>query len=110
MAALTAENPDVLNTDVGERPGARQLLTPADPSVPELLNRENPVRQEGAFLEPFPRPPELFIFGGSHVAIPLTRLASAIGFRVTVVDARSKFADRDRSEERRVGKEWRALW
>jgi len=41
------------------------------------------------------------------VAIPLTRLASAIGFRVTVVDARSKFADKDRfPEARRVIKAW----
>src|SRR6267143_906944 len=107
MTALAAEHPVVLKTDVGESPGARALLTPSDPSVPDLLNRENPVRQDGAFLEPFPRPPELFIFGGSHVAIPLTRLASAIGYRVTVVDARSKFANRDRfPEARRVIHAW----
>src|SRR2546427_9922008 len=107
MDALAAEHPVVLKTDVGERPGARQLLTPADPTVPDLLNRENPVRQDGVFLEPFPRPPELLIFGGSHVAIPLARLASAIGFRVTVVDARSKFADRERfPEARRVIHAW----
>jgi len=107
MTALEQEHPVVLKTGVGEAPGARALLTPADPEVPELLNRENPVRQDGVFLEPFPRPPELFIFGGSHVAIPLTRLASAIGFRVTVVDARSKFAEKDRfPEARRVIKAW----
>src|SRR6202521_5991028 len=107
MAALEQEHPVVLETGVGEAPGARALLTPADPAVPDLLNRENPVRQDGFFLEPFPRPPELLIFGGSHVAIPLTRLASAIGFRVTVVDARSKFADKDRfPEARRVIKAW----
>jgi xanthine dehydrogenase accessory factor len=107
MTALEAERPVVLKTDVGEAPGARELLTPAHPEVPELLDRENPVRQDGVFLEPFPRPPELFIFGGSHVAIPLTRLASAIGFRVTVVDARSKFADHDRfPEARRVIHAW----
>ena len=107
MTALQQERPVVLKTGVGESPGARALLTPADPEVPDLLNRENPVRQDGVFLEPFPRPPELFIFGGSHVAIPLTRLASAIGFRVTIVDARSKFADKDRfPEARRVIKAW----
>jgi xanthine dehydrogenase accessory factor len=107
MMALEAERPVVLKTDVGERPGARILLTPADPNVPHLLDRENPVRQDGVFLEPFPRPPELYIFGGSHVAIPLTRLASAIGFRVTVVDARSKFADRERfPEAQRVIHAW----
>src|SRR2546421_744971 len=97
----------VLRTDVGEARGARQLLPPADPKATELLDRENPVRQDGVFLEPFPRPPELYIFGGSHVAIPLTRLASALGFRVTVVDARSKFSDRDRfPEARRVVHAW----
>ncbi len=107
ISALEAERPVVLKTDVGAKPGARELLTPADPEVPELLDRENPVRRDGVFLEPFPRPPELFIFGGSHVAIPLTRLASAIGFRVTVVDARSKFAGRDRfPEARRVIHAW----
>jgi xanthine dehydrogenase accessory factor len=107
IAALEAERPVVLETDVGEMPGARQLLTPTDPNVGDLLDRENPVRDNGVFLEPFPRPPELYIFGGSHVAIPLTRLASAIGFRVTVVDARSKFADRERfPEARRVIHAW----
>jgi len=107
IAALEAERPVVLKTDVGEMPGVRQLLTPTDPNVGDLLDRENPVRDNGVFLEPFPRPPELYIFGGSHVAIPLTRLASAIGFRVTVVDARSKFADRERfPEARRVIHSW----
>src|SRR2546422_4652051 len=107
MIALAAEHPVVLKTDVGEKPGARALLTPSDPSVPDLLNREKPVRQDGVFLEPFPRPPELFIFGGSHVAIPLTRLASAIGYRVAVVDARSEVAGTDRfPEARRVIHPW----
>jgi xanthine dehydrogenase accessory factor len=107
MAALEAERPVVLKTELGGSPGARQLLSPADPDVPQLLDRESPVRQDDVFLEPFPRPPELFIFGGSHVAIPLTRLATAVGFRVTVVDARSKFAGRDRfPEARRVIHAW----
>src|SRR5438105_6837981 len=96
IGALEAERPVVLETDVGARPGARQLLTPSDAGAPELLEHESPVRRDGTFLEPFPPPPELFIFGGSHVAIPLTRLADGLGFRVTVVDARSKFADRER--------------
>src|SRR2546425_11835369 len=67
MVALAAEHPVVLKTDVGEKPGARVPLTPAHPGGPHLLHRENPVRQDRAFLEPFPRPPELVIFGGSHV-------------------------------------------
>jgi xanthine dehydrogenase accessory factor len=107
IGALDAERPVVLETDVAETPGARQLLTSPHPDVADLLEHETPVRRDGLFLEPFPRPPELFIFGGSHVAIPLTELASAIGFRVTVVDARSKFADRERfPKARRVIHAW----
>ena len=107
MAALEAETPVVLQTVVDDSPGARRLLKPPDPQIDALLEQENPVRRDGLFLEPFPRPPELFIFGGSHVAIPLTRLANALGFRVTVVDARSKFADAERfPEARRVIHAW----
>lgn len=107
IAALEAETPVVLQTVVDHSPGARQLLKPPDPQVDALLEQENPVRRDGLFLEPFPRPPELFIFGGSHVAIPLTRLATALGFRVTVVDARTKFAEAERfPEARRVIHAW----
>ncbi len=107
IAALEAETPVVLQTAVTDSPGARELLKPPNPQADELLEQENPVRRDGLFLEPFPRPPELFIFGGSHVAIPLTRLANALGFRVTVVDARSKFAEVQRfPEARRVIHAW----
>src|ERR1700736_4868606 len=36
MTALEAEKPVVLRQDLGETPGARVLLTPADPEVPDL--------------------------------------------------------------------------
>ena len=96
IADLDAETPVVLETDVGTLPGARELLSPVDAGLQELMEKETPVRRDGVFLEPFPRPHELYIFGGSHVAIPLTKMASEIGFRVTVVDARSKFAEAER--------------
>jgi xanthine dehydrogenase accessory factor len=96
MEALEAERPVVLATSLVEEPGARRLLLPDEPQAVGLLESERPQRVDSWFLEPFPRPPELFIFGGSHVAIPLTRLATELGFRVTVVDARSKFADAGR--------------
>src|ERR1700680_2691156 len=53
MTAPRAARPVVLKTEVGDRPAARPLLTPADPMVPGLLDGENPVRQDGVFLEPF---------------------------------------------------------
>jgi xanthine dehydrogenase accessory factor len=96
LDALEAETPVVLETELGGKPGARELITRQDGEFRELMEREAPVRRDGVFLEPFPRPHELYIFGGSHVAIPLTELATQLGFRVTVVDARSKFADEAR--------------
>src|SRR2546421_11304585 len=107
IAALEAETPVVLESDIARTPGAREVLTPAGGELRDLLKSETPVRRDGLFLEPFPRPPELYIFGASHVAIPLTKLATALGFRVTVVDARSKFADAARfPEARRVINAW----
>jgi xanthine dehydrogenase accessory factor len=91
--ALETETPVVLETRVAGQPGAQQLLEPKDGELRDLIEREAPVRRDGLFFEPFARPHELYIFGGTHVAIPLTELATQLGFRVTVVDARSKFAD-----------------
>lgn len=94
--ALEAERPVVLETRVAESPGAETLLEPKDEQLQELVEKEVPIRRDGLFLEPFARPHELYIFGGTHVAIPLSELATDLGFRVTVVDARSKFADAGR--------------
>ena len=48
------------------------------------------------FIETFPPPPTLLIFGAVHVAQPLTRFAKALGFRVIVTDARAKLATPER--------------
>ncbi len=55
--------------------------------------------QTEIFVEPFLPPPVLYIIGGVHVAIPLTRFAKELGFRVVVVDPRTKFANRERFPE-----------
>lgn len=48
------------------------------------------------FLEVFPPPPTLLIFGAVHVAQPLSRFAKALGFDVIVTDARATLATRER--------------
>jgi xanthine dehydrogenase accessory factor len=48
------------------------------------------------FIEAYLPPPHLVIVGGVHIAIPLTRFAKELGFSVTVIDPRSKFANRER--------------
>jgi xanthine dehydrogenase accessory factor len=48
------------------------------------------------FIEVYAPSPHLILFGGDHIAIPLTNYGKELGFRVTIVDARSRFANRDR--------------
>ena len=51
------------------------------------------------FIETFPPPPTLLIFGAVHVAQSLTRLAKSLGFRVIVTDARAKLLTEERFPE-----------
>ncbi len=48
------------------------------------------------FIEIFMPPPHLIIFGGVHVAIPLTKYAKLLGFRITLADPRTTFANQER--------------
>jgi xanthine dehydrogenase accessory factor len=52
--------------------------------------------QMQVFIEPIEPPSQLVILGAGHVGLQLGRLAPALGFRVTVVDDRERFANRDR--------------
>jgi xanthine dehydrogenase accessory factor len=64
------------------------------PAGSELARRDG-----NLFTEPFRRPAHLVIIGAIHIAIPLHRLAKLMGYRVTVIDARAKFATRERFPE-----------
>lgn len=48
------------------------------------------------FIDVFAPKPKLVIIGGVHTAIPLTQFAQTLGFRVTIVDGRARFANRER--------------
>jgi len=48
------------------------------------------------FLDVYPAPPTLLIFGGVHIGVPLARFAKQLGFRVRVIDARGRFANEER--------------
>ncbi len=74
------------NLDTGEAE-----LTKGAPSGSELARRDGEW-----FTEPFRRSAQLVIIGAIHIAIPLHRLAKLMGYRVTVVDARAKFATKER--------------
>ncbi len=48
------------------------------------------------FVDVFAPKPKLIILGGVHTAMPLTQFAQALGFHVTIVDGRARFATRER--------------
>jgi xanthine dehydrogenase accessory factor len=52
--------------------------------------------QMEVFIEPIEPPPQLVILGAGHVGLQLGRLAPGLGFRVTVIDDRERFANRER--------------
>jgi xanthine dehydrogenase accessory factor len=51
------------------------------------------------FVDVFPPPPTLLVFGAVHIAIPLVKMAKELGFRVKVVDGREKFLTLERFPE-----------
>ncbi len=48
------------------------------------------------FVDVFAPPPTLLVFGAVHTAIPLVKMAKELGFRVKVIDGRSKFLTKER--------------
>ena len=55
--------------------------------------------QAQVFIEAIRPSPSLFIVGATHVAISLCRLATEVGFKVIVIDARSALATTERFAE-----------
>ncbi len=84
---LVEERPVLLETNLKDGDPALLLKVP---------DRDQPWREGDLFVEPFPRLPHMVILGAIHIAVPLHRLAKLMGYRVTVVDARAKFATAER--------------
>jgi xanthine dehydrogenase accessory factor len=88
---LNRNEPATLTTNTAS--GETELIHGADSTV-ELARRDGDL-----LVEPFRRPAHLVIIGAIHIAIPLHRLAKLMGYRVTVIDARAKFATKERFPE-----------
>jgi xanthine dehydrogenase accessory factor len=63
------------------------------------LGTEVPAYQGRVFRERIEPPPSLTIFGAGDDAIPLARMTKLLGWRVTVVDPRRAYANRERFPE-----------
>jgi xanthine dehydrogenase accessory factor len=51
------------------------------------------------FADVFAEPPEVIIVGGGHVGRAVATVAHTLGYRITVIDDRTDFANRDRFPE-----------
>lgn len=51
------------------------------------------------FIEPLFAGPPLYIFGGGHIALSLSKMAAESGFRVVVIDNRPEFCSSERFPE-----------
>jgi xanthine dehydrogenase accessory factor len=66
-----------------------------------------PAHDARVYIELYLPPPHLIIFGGVHVAIPLTQYAKMLGFRITLADPRTTFANKERFPDvDRIIPEW----
>ena len=92
IAMLQRNEPATMRTNLVT--GEEDLVEGWTPPGSELAHRDGDL-----FVEPFRRPADLIIIGAIHIAIPLHRLAKLLGYGVTVVDARAKFATRERFPE-----------
>ncbi len=84
----------------GPRTGEKRLLSEQDELSRAALERGRPaveeVGEDKVFVQPYLPPSRLVIVGAVHTAIPLVSLAHVLDYRVTVVDARSAFATKER--------------
>ncbi|MCG1025179.1 XdhC/CoxI family protein [Dehalobacter sp.] len=64
-------------------------------TIGELQRVEDP-EQKLTIIEPFFPQPRLLVFGGGHIAKPVSEFGVKLGFSVTVVDDRLSFANKER--------------
>jgi xanthine dehydrogenase accessory factor len=51
------------------------------------------------YIEPIVPTPAVFIFGGGHISLSVSKISAMSGFQVTVIDDRPEFANRERFPE-----------
>lgn len=67
--------------------------------IDRAFDKVIPQMEKNILVEPFYPKPRLIIFGGGHIALPLSQLAHDIGFSVNLVDDRPKFANKQRFKD-----------
>jgi xanthine dehydrogenase accessory factor len=94
---------------LGDEGWDRAARAQAAPLIARRTSRTGRLEAEGGaevFFEVHAPRPHLVVVGAGHASMPLVELARTLGFRSTVVDARPRFATRERfphADEVRVG-------
>lgn len=73
--------------------GEKKIVQPID--TDSVL----PAVQNGVLIERITTPPHLVLCGAGHVSVSTAKIAKLVGFRVTVIDERTDFANRERFPE-----------
>lgn len=101
--AIRAGRSPLLFTAIeGDRIGSTAILDGNQVYGNNLLLRpvsddtQYPFVQDGILIERIITPPHLFLCGAGHVSVFTARIAKMVGFKVTVIDERTDFANRDR--------------
>ncbi len=82
--------------DLGDAALTAQVARDAQRAMEHEMPENRAYGDAEIFIDVFAPKPKLVIFGGVHTAIPLTQFAQTLGFRVTIVDGRERFANRER--------------
>ena len=81
---------------LGEPGVTERFVAEARTAIGQGASRTAIIEGVRAFLEVVVPPALLVVVGANHVAMPLTTLASTLGYRTVVIDGRPRFATRER--------------
>jgi xanthine dehydrogenase accessory factor len=102
VAAINGEQPVALEVKIsGEGVGGSRLVGPGDngPAAALLARGETAIVETDdgdLFVNSFAPRPDMYVFGAVDHAAAVAQVGRFLGYRVTVCDARAKFATRER--------------
>ena len=84
----------------GKQAGGKRIIVPGagenNVKMPRQAGVTNNQEGQQVFLERVNRTPRLVVCGGGHVSVPIIQMGKMLGFYVTALEDRPKFADCER--------------
>lgn len=105
QAIKSGRSPYLFTAVEGERMGQMAVLDGEDvygeKAIVQKVSEDLmlPTVRNNVLIERIITPPHLVLCGAGHVSVCTARIAKAVGFRVTVIDERTDFANRERFPE-----------